>query len=179
MIIRNTRFTLTLLVVVVALGMGTSFAQDHERHYSLEGAWYGLVTLPGLGISIPTLDTFTPNHDRPALEGTFLCTVPAVTPYPNPWNLSGWTKQTPAGHGSWVRIGKNKYAFTALRTIFDENGNLFGRAKNWGTITPISKDEYTGTMNVQFYLLDGTPTTPVFTGTLRSQRVEITFEPQD
>ena len=40
------------------------------------------------------------------------------------------------------------------------------------------KDEYTGTTNVQFYLADGTPTTPVFRGTLHSQRVEITFEQQ-
>ena len=83
-----------------------------------------------------------------------------------------------ARQGNWVRIGRNKYAFTAVRTIYDENGNLFGRAKNWGAITQISKDEYTGTMNVQFYLEDGTPTTPVFSGTLHSQRVAITFEQQ-
>lgn len=172
----NTRFILALLAIIVAVGASTSIAQERERIYSMEGAWSGAVSLTDLGLTIPTLDTFTSNPLKPGMEGTFLCSVPAVTQYPNPLNPNGWTKQTSAGHGNWLRIGRNKYAFTAIRTIFDENGNLFGHAKNWGTITQISKNEYTGTMNVQFYLADGTPSTPVFSGTLRSQRVAITFE---
>src|SRR5579871_6629431 len=170
----NGRFMLGLLAAVAFFAVGTSVAQDRERMYSMEGAWYGAVTLTDLGLTIPTLDTFTSNALKPGMEGTFLCTVPAVTQYPNPGNPNGWTKQTSSGQGNWLRVGRNKYAFTAIRTIYDENGNLFGYAKNWGTITQISKNEYTGTMNVQFYLLDGTPSTPVFTGTLRSQRVAIT-----
>ena len=175
---KHMRFVLMLLTVVVAVGVGTSLAQGPQRVYSVEGAWYGVVTLTDLGVSVPTLDTFTSNPLKPGFEGSFLCTVPAVAQYPNPGNPNGWTRQTSPGQGNWVRIGRNKYAFTAVRTIYDENGNLFGRAKNWGTITQVSKDEYTGTMNVQFYLADGTPTTPVFSGTLHSQRVAITFEQQ-
>ena len=173
---KNRRFMLGLLATVVSIAVGTSIAQEHERIYSMAGSWYGAVTLMDLGVTIPTLDTFTSNPLKPGVEGTFLCTVPAIAQYPNPWNPNGWTRQTSSGQGNWLRIGKNKYAFTAIRTIYDENGNLFGHAKNWGTITQISKNEYTGTMNVQFYLLDGTPSTPVFSGTLRSQRVAITFE---
>jgi hypothetical protein len=31
-------------------------------------------------------------------------------------------------------------------------------------------------MNAQFYSPDGTPTSPVFTGTLERHRIEVTFE---
>ncbi len=172
MTIRNTRSILTLLAVIVAVGVSASLAQDRGRDYSMEGAWYGVVTLTDLGMSIPSLDTFTSNPRRPGVKGTFLCTVPAMTNIGN----GGWLRETPAGHGNWVRIGRNKYAFTAVRSIFDENGNLFGRSKAWGTITPISEDEYTGTINVQYYLPDWTPFTPPFKGTLHSQRLAITFE---
>ena len=181
---RSAQFISVLLTIAFIFGVDASLAQtfgasiqEHTRAYSIEGAWHGMVTLPDLGISIPTLDTFTSNSQKSGLEGTFLCTVPAIAEYPNPKYPNGWTRQTAAGHGNWVRVDKNKYAFTAMRTIFDQNGDLFGYAKNWGTIVPISKDEYNGTMNVQFYLADGTPSTTVFSGTLHSQRVAITFEP--
>ncbi len=161
--------------MVIAIGIGTSSAQGARHTYSLEGAWYGQISASDLGLTIPTLDTFTSNPEKPGMEGTFLCTIPAVPQMANPTNPDGYLKQTPSGHGNWVRIGRNKYAFTAMRNIFDENGNLFGLAKTWGTITPISKDEYTGTAKFQFYFPDGTPYTPEFTGTMHSQRVAITF----
>ncbi len=169
---RNARFTLALLAVIIALGPDTSFAQERGRSYSMEGAWYGVVTLSDLGLSIPSLDTFTSNPLHPGVKGTFLCTVPAMTNN----GSGGWLRETPAGHRNWVRIGRNKYAFTAVRSVFDEKGNMFGRSKAWGTITPISEDEYTGTINVQYYLPDWTPFTPAFKGTLHSQRLTITFE---
>ena len=167
--LRHIIFVLAVMAASLSLAIAAG-AQDSDRAYSMEGPWYGLVTLTDLGISIPSLDTFTSNPLKPGIEGTFLCTVPAIAQYPNPMIPAGWTRQTASGHGKWVRIGKNKYAFTAIRTIYDEKGDLFGRAKNWGTITQISNTEYTGTMNVQFYFADWTPTTPVFKGTLRSQR---------
>lgn len=175
---RNSCYVFALIAALLSFAVGSA-AQDSIRAYSMEGAWYGLVTLTDLGVSIPTLDTFTSNPLKPGVEGSFLCSVPAIAQYPNPMNPSGWTRQTSSGQGKWVRIGKNKYAFTAVRTIYDEKGDLFGLAKNWGTITQISNTEYTGTMNVQFYLADWTPTTPVFKGTLHSQRVLITFEQQE
>ena len=63
-----------------------------------------------------------------------------------------------------------------MRTVFDESGYLFGRANFWGTMTPLSENEYTGTMNARYYTVDGTPFTPLFTGTLHSNRIEIIFE---
>ena len=86
------------------------------------------------------MDTFTSNAQRHGVEGTFLCTIPA--------EIAG--SQTPSGHGNWVRIAKNKYAFTAVRAIMN-GATLLGWAKFWGTITPVSDDELTGTINAQFY----------------------------
>ncbi len=168
----NMRYIAGFVAVLVTIGVGRSIAQETNGVYSMEGAWYGVVTLTDLGLSIPSLDTFTSNALKPGVKGTFLCTVPAMTNIGN----DGWLRETPSGHGNWVRIGKNKYAFTAARSIFDEKGNLFGRSKAWGTITPMSDNEYTGTINVQYYLSDGTPFTPVFKGTMHSQRLAITFE---
>lgn len=177
------RLVYLILAMLVTAGIGASGAarqgdptQQIGPVYPLEGAWYGMVSINGLG-STPSLDTFTTNAQRHGVEGTFLCTIPVVSTMPNPLNPNGWLSTTPSGHGNWVRIGTNKYAFTAVRTLFDQNGTLFGWVRFWGTITPISEDEYTGTMNAQYYLPDGTPMLPRnFTGTLHSRRIEITVE---
>ena len=63
-----------------------------------------------------------------------------------------------------------------MRAVLEQNGTLFGWARFWGTITPISENEYTGTMNYQFYYLNGTPFPWQRTGTLHSNRIEIIFE---
>jgi hypothetical protein len=82
---------------------------------------------------------------------------------------------TPSGHGTWVRLGTNKYAFTAVRIMM--SGTTFvGLARFWGTVTAVSHDELTGTMNAQFYSPDGTPISPVHTGTLNRHRIDVTFE---
>lgn len=170
----------SLLLVFGMIGMvsRTSLAQEAGPVYSMEGAWYGIASIVGIG-ELPSLDTFTSNAQRHGVEGTFLCTTPAANKMPHPWHMgdpSYWTALTPSGHGNWVRIDKNKYAFTAVRAVFDQTGSLFGWARFWGTITPISENEYTGTMNYQFYYADGTPYWPQRTGTLHSYRIEITFE---
>lgn len=173
---RKAQLIFAILVLIVAAGIGASAVRADGPIYSMEGAWYGMVSINGLG-STPSLDTFSSNALREGYEGTFLCTIPAVTKMPNPLNPNGWLATTPSGHGNWVRIGKNLYAFTAVRTVFDEKGMLFGWAKFWGTVTPISRNEYTGTMNAQYYLADGTAMFPQpFTGTLHSRRIEITYE---
>jgi hypothetical protein len=167
-----------ILAALVAASIGASAVQENGPVYSMEGAWYGVVSVINFG-EIPSLDTFTSDAQKHGVEGTFLCTVPPIK-MPNPLNPGGWPNSyltyTPSGHGNWVRIDKNRYAFTAVRTIFNETGQLFGWARFWGTITPISESEYTGTMNYQFYALNGTPLTPLRTGTLHSHRVEIAFE---
>jgi hypothetical protein len=174
---RNMRFTIAILAVLITAGVSASIAQKTEPVHSMEGSWYGIVSITSpTAMSTPSLDTFTSDSQRHAVEGTFICTIPAVGKMPNPMNANGWLSTTASGHGNWVRIGKNKYAFTAARTVFDETGKLFGWAKFWGTITPISDSQYAGTMNAQYYLPNGNPFSPLFTGTLHSQRIEITFE---
>jgi hypothetical protein len=132
--------------------------------YSIEGAWYGMTDIPGMPLT-PTMDTFTSNALRPGAEGTFLCTVPAA--------LAGG--QTPSGHGNWVRLATNTYAFTAMRARMSGT-TVVGWAKFWGTITPSSDNDLTGTINVQFYDTNLTPTSPQFSGTLERHRIDITFE---
>jgi hypothetical protein len=124
----------------------------------------------------PTLDTFISNAQRHGVEGSFLCTIPVTGAMPSPF---GPLKVTPTGHGNWVRIAKNRYAFTAVRTIYTEagGGTFVGWAKFWGTVTPVSNKELTGTFNAMYYLADGTPMMPQpLTGTLERHRVGITFE---
>ena len=172
--IGRTLLTLAILGLLVAVSVGAAAAQN-EPVYKMEGAWHGIVTV-GMMLT-PSLDTFTSDAQRQGVEGTFLCTIPAVGKMPNPANPSGWLAVSPSGHGNWVRIAKNRYAFTALRSLFDEIGKPVGWAKYWGTITPISDNEYTGTMTVQYYLLNGTAMFPQpFTGTMHSNRIEITLE---
>jgi hypothetical protein len=167
-----------VLTVLVAVSVGASAVQETGPVYSMEGAWYGIASINGTG-DLPSLDTFASDAQRHGVEGTFLCTTPAMNKLPHPAHLGDqnyWLVITPAGHGNWVRIDKNRYAFTAVRAVMDQAGMLFGWARFWGTITPISENEYTGTMNFQFYYLNGTPFFPLRTGTLHSYRIEITFE---
>jgi hypothetical protein len=159
--------------VLAAAGVSASAAllspdssQETGPVYSLEGAWYGITTFPGTPIPpTPTLDTFVSNAQRRGVEGTFLCTIPA--------EIAGG--QTPSGHGNWVRIATNRYAFTAMRARMD-GAAFVGWVKFWGTITPASDDELTGTINAQFLAPDGTPASPPFPGTLERHRIGITFE---
>ena len=164
---------LAVASVFVAAGLSASAAlrtsdrsQERGPVYSLEGAWYGITTFPGTPIPpTPTMDTFTSNAKRQSVEGTFLCTIPA--------EMAGG--QTPSGHGNWVRIATNTYAFTAMRARVTAAG--LGWVKFWGTITPISDDEATGTINAQFFAPDGTtPVSPPFPGTIERHRVGITLE---
>lgn len=162
------------LAVVSMLGAGGFAAssalqaadpsQETGPVYSLEGAWYGISNLGGLPPT-PTLDTFVSNAQRPSVEGTFLCTIPTA--------MAG--SYTPAGHGNWVRIGTNVYAFTAVRSIHNGTTHI-GWARFWGTITAVSENELTGTMNAQAYSPNWTPISPVATGSLERHRVDITYE---
>lgn len=174
MTLKETVLALAVVSAVAAGAVGTSVAlqaadrsQETGPVYSLEGAWYGMTTFDGGMIPpTPTLDTFTSNAQRHGVQGSFLCTIPAL--------MAGG--QTPSGHGNWVRVGTNKYAYTAVRAIM--NGAVFvGWARFWGTITPVSSEELTGTINAQFFLPDGTPASPQFSGTIERHRVDITFEP--
>jgi hypothetical protein len=71
-------------------------------------------------------------------------------------------------------VGRNEYDYTAWRIMMDQDGVPVGQARFSGTIAPLSNEEYSGTMTVEFFRFDGTPLLPVtFTGTLSSRRVEV------
>lgn len=167
---------LTLVVVSAAITAGTPTSatlqpdnpQETGPVYSIEGAWYGMTTFAGPLGSQPTLDTFVSNAQQPGREGTFLCTAPA--------QMVGGLSPTPSGHGNWVRIGTNTYAYTAVRSITMNGTTFVGLARFWGTITAVSSNELTGTMNAQFYAPDGTPISGISTATLARRRVEVVFE---
>jgi hypothetical protein len=172
---------LVVLAIVVVAGVTAfaSFGQDSRgAPPSIEGAWFGTVSIVGVG-DTPSMDTFVSNAITPQLAGTFLCTIPAAF-YPNPMDPAGWLTVTPSGHGNWRWTGRNEYSFTAMRVVMNQNGVVVGTARYWGVITPVSADEYSGSMNARFYHLDGTPLYPsppfpdTFTGTLSSRRIAIT-----
>src|SRR5512144_1185580 len=110
-----------LVSVLVAAGVSASaglLAPDSSQEtvpvYSLEAGGDGITNFTGTPIPpTPTMDTFVSNAQRHGVEGTFLCTIPA--------EIAGG--QTPSGHGNWVRIGTNRYAFTAVRIIM--SGSTF------------------------------------------------------
>jgi hypothetical protein len=175
------KFWLIALAVVAAAGVtGAAPSRqdalaDRGPAYSLEGAWFGTASIIGLP-PMPTMDTFTSSAATPRVSGTFLCTIPPG-PYPNPLDPSGWLSVTPSGQGNWKRVARNEYAFTAWRIVMDQTGAVVGTAKYWGVITPLSPNEYSGTMNAEFYRLDGSLLFPgTFTGTLSSNRIEIVID---
>ncbi len=105
MSISKRKILLVLFGIAVLMGISLYAASYQETGpvYSLEGAWYGMVTITSpVTINSPSLDTFTSNAQRQGFEGTFLCTISA---FPN---------STDSGHGNWVRIGTNTFAYTAV-----------------------------------------------------------------
>jgi hypothetical protein len=171
MTLKGKVLALAVVSMLVAGGFAASSAlqaadpsQETGPVYSLEGAWYGMTNIVGLPPT-PTLDTFTSNAQRSGVEGTFLCNIPA--------GVGGGA--SPSGHGNWVRIATNVYAYTAVRAIASGTTHV-GWFKFWGTITAVSDNELTGTIYAQSYQPDWTPISPVFTGTIERHRIDITFE---
>lgn len=180
---RKARLTFAVLTVSVAAGIVASAARQDDLTqtgpvYNLEGAWNGVVTLD-TGQQIPSLDNFASNARNSGAEGSLLCTIPvSKLRHPDhPADPAFWLTMTPSGHGNWVRTGTNRYAYTVVRTLTDQDGAFFGRAPHWGTFTPVSGNELTGTMNIQFYRADtGMPYSRIITGVAHSTRVEMIYE---
>lgn len=160
----NKKILLVLVATVLfaAIPLYSSLDEDTESAYSPEGAW--LVNGVVNGQPYIWMDTYTSNSKKSAVSGTVLCTLPAVSGI------------TPTGHGNWVRIGKDTFAFTALRILIDLDGNPFGTAKFWGTISVDGENDMSGTMNAQYYDLNGDPISPVLQGTSTGERIEIELE---
>jgi hypothetical protein len=139
------------MVAWAALSPSALWAQGPEPSYSLDGAWFGKATIVGMPLPVPFMDIFTSDLNNQGQSGSVLCTL-QVGKSPSPMGL---VSQTPSGHGSWVRIGKNKFAFTVMRVLMDADGRPVGTAKFWGTRTPQTSDTSTGTMNAEYYDQDG------------------------
>ena len=164
--IGNKKIVLALAVIAMFAGISlyASLYQDTERSYSPEGAWLmnGVVN----GQPFLWMDTYTSNSNNPAVSGTVLCTLPAGN------------NQTQSGHGNWIRIGKNKFAFTAWRFMTGADGKPVGKAKFWGTVTLDAENQMSGTMNAQYYWLNGAPIGPALSGTSTGTLIEVEVEEQ-
>ncbi len=83
---------------------------------------------------------------------------------------------TQSGQGTWIRIAKNEFAFTAVRIMIGPDDAPAGTAKFWGTVT-VDADEMSSTMNTQYYTLSGDPMFPMpLQGTSTGKRIEVTIE---
>ncbi len=165
------------LLMVAGLVASSTARQDEilEGPPFLEGAWYGMTTIPGLG-EYGSLDTFVTNV-RPGSGGSVHCTMaPSAGRFRHPEHRTDptfWLIATASAHGNWVRIGTGRYAVTLVRALTDQDGIPYGWIRHWAVFTPGSEDAFTGTMNVQLFRRDGAPVSPVFSGTLERTRVGI------
>jgi len=156
MIARNRGMLLSLaaIVALAAVSVSASRSQEPEPSYSPDGAWFATAVFNGM--PLPFMDIYTSNPTSQGRAGTVLCTLsaPALeTPY-------GTLNGTTTGHGNWIRVDKNQFAFTVWRILVDAGsmpGTPVGAIKFWGTITVTGPDTFTGTMNAQYYAygLDG------------------------
>ncbi len=91
----------------------------------------------------------------------------------------GMVSVTSTAHGSWIRIGKNKFAMTLLRIIMDGNGVAVGTAKFWGTLTVGEDNEASGTLNADYCDSNGVPYYSMRGGTVTAKRIEVVVEDQE
>jgi len=148
---RRTMMLALAMVAWAAMSQSALLAQDPEPSYSLDGAWFGKATMVGIPLPVPFMDIFTSDSNNQGQSGTVLCTL-QLGKFPSPMGL---VSSTPSGHGNWVRIGKNKFAFTVMRILMDADGRPVSTAKFWGTVTVQTNDTITGTMNAEYYGQDG------------------------
>jgi len=160
---RKSIFAALALTALVAMLGFTLWAQEPQASHSPEGAW---LVKGAFGPGSPTflwMDNYTSDSTNQARMGTILCTLPSAT-------------ATASGHGVWARIEKNKFAFTAWRIRLNANSQPIGLAKFWGTVTLTTNDTMTGTLNAEFYDLNGNVLNSMLGGTSAGTRIQIQYE---
>lgn len=160
---RKSIFAALALAALVAVSGFALWAQEHQASYTPEGAWLIKGTF---GRGSPTffwMDNYTSDPTNQGRTGTILCTLPSVT-------------ATASGHGVWARIEKNKFAITAWRIRLGPNSQPLGLAKFWGTVTLPTNDTVTGTLNAEFYDLNGNVLNSMLGGTSAGTRIQIQYE---
>lgn len=176
---RISTMAVTGILLFLGILLSASSSQDSERSYTPEGAWFCYATLTSLpgAPRLPFMDIYTPSSTGRADSGTVLCTLPpGKFPIYVNGQLSYYVSMVPAGHGNWVRTGKNKFAFTVGRILLDEKTKVAGTAKFWGTLTIETWNEFTGEIKAQFYGLDNQPIAPVIEGTTAGRFIEVEVE---
>lgn len=142
-------------VVVLAMITGSAHAgQDPEPTYPPEGTWLAFATQGN--VKRPFMDTYASLQNQHGLRGTVVCTLAQgriLLPLGPQGALISVTG-TQTGQGSWIRVEKNVYAFTAWRILTDPDGKGVGWVKFWGEIRPDAPDHFLGEISAAFYTLD-------------------------
>jgi hypothetical protein len=142
-------------VVVLAMMTGSAHAgQDPEPTYPPEGTWLAFATQGN--VKRPFIDTYASLQNQHGLRGTVVCTLAQgriLLPLGPQGALISVTG-TQTGQGSWMRVEKNVYAFTAWRILTDPEGKGAGWVRFWGEIKPDAPDHFLGEINAAFYTLD-------------------------
>jgi hypothetical protein len=160
---RRSMFAAVAFAALAAVSGFALWAQEPHASYTPEGAWLVKGTF---GPGSPTflwMDNYTSDSTNQRNTGTILCTLPSVT-------------ATASGHGVWARIEKNRFAITAWRIRLDPNSQPVGLAKFWGTVTMPAHDTMTGTLNAEFYDLNGNLLNRMLGGTSAGTRIQIQYE---
>jgi hypothetical protein len=152
--IRGFSKVLSAVVVLVMMTGSAHAGQDPGPAYPLDGTW--LVFATSAGVTRPYMDTYASHRNLHGLRGTVVCTLPQgriLLPLGPDGGLISVTG-TQTGQGSWLRVQKNVYAFTAWRLLTGPDGKAVGWVKFWGSIKPDAPDHFLGEINAAFYTLD-------------------------
>lgn len=142
-------------VVVLAMMTGSAHAgQDPDPTYPPDGSWLGFATQGN--VKRPFMDTYASLQNQHGLRGTVVCTLAqgrVLLPLGPQGALISVTG-TQTAQGSWMRVQKNVYAFTAWRILTDPEEKGVGWVQFWGEIKPDAPDHFLGEINATFYTLD-------------------------
>lgn len=151
--------TLTAIVVVAFLtAPGVALAEQKSKANNLlEGSWTVTITE---GPGTPDLPSWYKAHVTFTPGGGVVATITDA-------NIK-------TGHGTWVQLGKRKFAVTILLAQFDGQGNFLGTLKARATLQVDKKSQTFDSDNYQFEFFDpdGNPTGVLGVGSAHGVRIK-------